>query len=48
MRAPMHPNYLKTTALAAAASPQGTILSNRAGDTVCARLDASERFVLMR
>jgi len=44
----MHPNYLKQATLTAAALPQGTILSNRAGDPACARLDAFERFVLMR
>lgn len=32
MRAPMHPNYLKSSARTAIALPQASILSNRAAD----------------
>jgi hypothetical protein len=44
----MHPNYRKSPAPAAAAMPQGTILSNRSDVTACARLDAREWFDPMR
>ena len=49
MRAPMHPNYRKSSARTAfAALRQVLILSNQQGVSVCALRDAGEPDVLMR
>jgi hypothetical protein len=49
MRAPMHPNYRKSSVRTAfAALRQALILSNRRGVPACALRDAGEPDVLMR